>query len=118
MHTTTDPPTRPPEPPAADRPTAACADGTGRLTRLFFSDELDDIAEAKRICATCPLLAPCLEGALARRERWGVWGGQLFAGGRVVMVKRRRGRPPKQPRPGDQLPEVPVPAHLAPLVSA
>jgi WhiB family redox-sensing transcriptional regulator len=100
------------------RPVAACADGTGRLTRLFFSDELEDIARAKRICATCPLMAECLEGALTRRERWGVWGGQLFVGGRVVMAKRRRGRPPRQPRPGDQLPEVPIPAHLEPLLTA
>ncbi|MEY2407219.1 MAG: hypothetical protein QOG39_2135, partial [Acidimicrobiaceae bacterium] len=30
----------------------------------------------------------------------------------VLASKRRRGRPPKVPRPEDQLPEVPVPAHL------
>ncbi|HKY15481.1 MAG TPA: WhiB family transcriptional regulator [Microthrixaceae bacterium] len=100
------------------RPRAACADGTGRLTRLFFSDELHEIAQAKRICATCPVMAECLEGALERHERWGVWGGQLFIGGKVVLTKRRRGRPPKTPRPEDQLPHVPIPEHLEPLLTA
>ena len=26
-------------------------------------------------------MAECLEGALERREPWGVWGGELFIGG-------------------------------------
>src|SRR5687768_17820862 len=38
----------------------------------------------------------CFEGALARREPWGVWGGELFVNGKVIAQKRRRGRPPKQ----------------------
>lgn len=91
---------------------ARCNDGDGRLSRLFFSDELQDIARAKHICATCPAMIPCLEGALARREPWGVWGGQLFLNGRILGGKRRRGRPPKQPRPEDQLPDVPIPEKL------
>ncbi len=91
---------------------AACSTLTGELTRVFFSDDLRDIARAKRICATCPVLAECLEGALERREPWGVWGGQLFVGGKVTLTKRPRGRPPKTPRPDDQLPSVPVPDRL------
>lgn len=91
---------------------AACRVPESSLTGLFFSDELHDIAAAKRTCATCPVLAPCLEGAIARHEPWGVWGGQLFLNGRILMSKRRRGRPPKTPRPEDQLPEVPIPEHL------
>ncbi|HEX2563662.1 MAG TPA: WhiB family transcriptional regulator, partial [Acidimicrobiales bacterium] len=71
-----------------------------------------DIARAKNICATCPALIPCLEGALERREPWGVWGGQLFLNGKILATKRRRGRPPKLPRPEDQLPEIPIPEHL------
>ncbi len=94
------------------RAEALCQDDTGALTRLFFSDELQDIAEAKRICAQCPVLAECLQGALERREPWGVWGGQLFRNGRVLATKRRRGRPPKNPRPEDEFPEVPIPVHL------
>lgn len=91
---------------------AACNTSHGGLSKLFFSDELSDIAEAKRICANCPVLADCLAGAIERREPWGVWGGQLFLNGRVLASKRARGRPPRVPRPGDALPEVPVPAHL------
>lgn len=74
---------------------AACNDGTGTLTSLFFSEDLLDIARAKHLCSTCPLQDACLEGALERKEPWGVWGGQLFANGRVLPHKRRRGRPPK-----------------------
>lgn len=97
---------------------ARCNDGSGRLSGLFFSDELQDIARAKHICATCPALIPCLEGALERREPWGVWGGQLFLNGRILPTKRRRGRPPKLPRPEDQLPEVPIPEHLRDVAMA
>jgi WhiB family transcriptional regulator, redox-sensing transcriptional regulator len=97
---------------------ARCNDGSGRLTDVFFSGEPQDIARAKRLCLSCPTVIPCLEGALERREPWGVWGGQLFLDGTIVAIKRRRGRPPKLPRPEDRLPEVPLPQHLrgAPVV--
>lgn len=91
---------------------ALCATGGAGLTAMFFSEELQDIAAAKRLCADCPVLVPCLEGAMARREPWGVWGGQLFLNGKILASKRRRGRPPKVARPEDQLPEVPIPEHL------
>src|SRR4051794_27294345 len=94
------------------RDQARCADMAGTLTGLFFSEELQDIARAKAICAKCPVMVPCLEGALARREPWGVWGGQLFLNGKILASKRRRGRPPKVPRPEDQLPDIPIPEHL------
>ncbi|MGH1502522.1 MAG: WhiB family transcriptional regulator [Acidimicrobiales bacterium] len=84
---------------------------------LFFSEELPDIAAAKRICMSCPAMAECLEGALLRGEPAGVWGGQLFHNGKVLTQKRRRGRPPKNPRPEDQLPQVPVPEHLQRLIA-
>jgi WhiB family redox-sensing transcriptional regulator len=32
-------------------------------------------AVAKRVCAACPVTRPCLEYALRRYERHGVWGG-------------------------------------------
>lgn len=95
---------------------ARCATANGLETDVFFSEELQDIARAKSICAECPVVSPCLEGAIARREPWGVWGGQLFINGKVLMVKRRRGRPPKVPRPEDQMPSVPVPEHLQGLM--
>lgn len=96
---------------------ANCNTGTAGLTALFFSDELVDIAEAKRICATCPVLESCLAGAIERRERMGVWGGQLFRNGRVLASKRQRGRPPKVARASDRMPEVPVPPSLQREVS-
>ncbi len=74
---------------------AACRDGSGTLTALFFSEEIPDIDLAKAICSTCAFIVPCLLGALARREPVGVWGGQLFADGEVIPRKRKRGRPPK-----------------------
>ncbi len=84
---------------------------------LFFSEELTEIAAAKRICAECPVIVPCLESAVKRGEPCGVWGGQLFANGRIVVIKRRRGRPPKHPRPEDQLPMIPIPEHLQKLIA-
>ena len=76
---------------------ARCRDGAGTMTGLFFSDQIDDIARAKQICTKCPLVEPCLAGAVERREPCGVWGGQLFANGKILAHKRKRGRPPKNP---------------------
>ncbi|MEM9748106.1 MAG: WhiB family transcriptional regulator [Actinomycetota bacterium] len=87
-----------PRPPTR-RPVARCADGNGTLTGLFFSDHVADIGRAKAICGLCPLQAECLAGALEREEPWGVWGGELISGGRIVHNKRPCGRPPKNPRP-------------------
>ena len=60
---------------------------------LFFSEDASEMAVAKSLCASCPLLTSCLEGALARAEPWGIWGGELFDNGKVVAAKRRAGRP-------------------------
>jgi len=89
----------PVELPAARRPVARCADGNGTLNALFFSDHVADIARAKAICGLCPLQTECLADALEREEPWGVWGGELISGGRVIANKRACGRPPKRPRP-------------------
>ena len=78
---------------------AKCNDGTGNLVALFFSEQLDDIARAKAFCGGCPVQEACFEAALIRREPYGVWGGRLFFKGKVLAVKRPRGRPPKNPRP-------------------
>lgn len=106
--------------PAAEAPTgwenrAACQD---LATAAFFSDDLDDIAEAKRFCLGCPVRTECLDAAVARREQYGIWGGHLFVAGRIVLSKRRRGRPPRVPRPQDTLPEVEVPEPYRRLVAA
>lgn len=89
-----------------------CADGSGALTHLFFSDDEFDLARAKAICGKCGLADNCLSDALDREEPYGVWGGSLVIDGVVVAVKRGRGRPPKHPRPPLVVDEVPVPPHL------
>ena len=92
---------------------ARCNDGTGSMTELFFSEQLDDIAAAKDFCIECPVKETCLEAAQERREPWGVWGGELFLNGKILANKRKRGRPPKHPRPEPEvLEEVPIPPHL------
>ncbi len=62
---------------------------------LFFAESPADVETAKALCVDCPLRARCLSEALARREPWGVWGGQLVIQGVVVPRKRPRGRPRK-----------------------
>ena len=62
---------------------------------LWFAESPTDVEFAKALCAACPLAEMCLESALARREPWGVWGGQLVQAGVVVPRKRPRGRPRK-----------------------
>jgi len=85
---------------------ARCNDGTGSMTELFFSEQLDDIAAAKAFCLECPVRETCLEGAQERREPWGVWGGELFVNGKIVAQKRKRGRPRKV-RPEEMDAQVP-----------
>lgn len=63
---------------------------------LWFAERTADVERAKAVCRQCPLRVECLEGALERGEPWGVWGGEVFVDGRVVAVKRGRGRPPKK----------------------
>ena len=91
---------------------ARCSDGNGTLSHLFFSDDDFDIARAKAICSKCGLREACLGGALERGEVAGVWGGELVEDGAVVVLKRRRGRPPKVARPVLVVDEVPAPPHM------
>lgn len=62
---------------------------------LWFADTPDGVEFAKALCVSCPMIEGCLDGALARREAAGVWGGQYFVDGTVVARKRPRGRPRK-----------------------
>jgi WhiB family redox-sensing transcriptional regulator len=62
---------------------------------LFFAEAPSDVEAAKALCQDCRIRAACLDGALERREPWGVWGGELLLRGVVVPRKRPRGRPRK-----------------------
>jgi WhiB family redox-sensing transcriptional regulator len=53
----------------------------------FF--EAYEVNEAKRICAICPVQAPCLEYALSTRQEDGVWGG-ASEGERARMLEATR----------------------------
>ena len=64
---------------------------------LWFAESPSDVEYAKALCVACPVRALCLDGALERREPWGVWGGELFLQGVVIPRKRLRGRPRKNP---------------------
>lgn len=48
------------------------------------TDELDD--DAKATCRRCEVRGECLSAALARDERWGIWGG-LTTEERDALVK-------------------------------
>ncbi|SDN07484.1 WhiB family transcriptional regulator, redox-sensing transcriptional regulator [Allokutzneria albata] len=63
---------------------------------LWFAETPSDLDRAKSLCVACPVRAECLAGALARREPWGVWGGEIFERGAVIARKRPRGRPRKE----------------------
>jgi len=66
---------------------------------LWFAERTTEVERAKALCRTCPLLEGCLDGAIARAEPWGVWGGEVFIDGQVAPTKRGRGRPRKHPLP-------------------
>ena len=63
---------------------------------LFFAEAPEDVETAKALCQGCRAREVCLQGALERREPWGVWGGELLLRGIVVPRKRPRGRPRKE----------------------
>jgi hypothetical protein len=58
-------------------PGAACL---GANPDLFFPPEGDDGAEAKAICASCPIRSECYDLACANGEKAGIWGGEDFGG--------------------------------------
>lgn len=65
---------------------------------VFFPKKFSQGGEAKRICASCPVRKECLEYALRKQERFGIWGG-LTTAQRDLLVRQgrsqsRRGRHP------------------------
>src|ERR1700745_4251818 len=62
-------------------------------TQLWFSEHPADLELAKAMCESCPLRHPCLAGAIARADPFGVWDGEIFEKGRIIAYKRPRGHP-------------------------
>lgn len=66
---------------------AACRDLD---TSLFFpeSEGGSDAADAKAVCASCPVRQACLDFALLTRQHDGIWGGTTESERR--RLRRRR----------------------------
>ena len=62
---------------------------------LFFAEHPADLERARELCGRCPVRVACLARALANREPWGVWGGEILHRGAIIADKRGRGRPRK-----------------------
>jgi WhiB family redox-sensing transcriptional regulator len=62
---------------------------------LFFAEHPAGIERARELCGGCPVRVACLARALANREPWGVWGGEILHRGAIIADKRGRGRPRK-----------------------
>ncbi|GAA4630542.1 WhiB family transcriptional regulator [Actinoallomurus vinaceus] len=68
---------------------AACR---GIDPELFFpvsaaGPALDQVSEAKRVCASCPVVSDCLAWALRAGESVGVWGGTTPDERRYLRLK-------------------------------
>jgi WhiB family redox-sensing transcriptional regulator len=57
---------------------------------IFYPSTDDEIEVAKAVCDECPVSGPCLEHALAVREKEGVWGGCTERERRRILRQRRR----------------------------
>jgi WhiB family redox-sensing transcriptional regulator len=69
------------------RTRAACQ---GLDPTIFYPQTDEEADEAKSICAACAVAEPCLEYALAQRERDGVWGGCTEKERRRIIRQRRK----------------------------
>ena len=56
---------------------------------IFFPNDGVGVEIARRICADCPVKAPCLEYALLNRIDHGVWGGSSERERRRIARRRR-----------------------------
>jgi WhiB family redox-sensing transcriptional regulator len=55
----------------------------------FFPSDGVGVEVARRVCAGCPVKAPCLEYALVHRIDHGVWGGCSERERRRIQKRRR-----------------------------
>lgn len=57
---------------------------------VFYPDDEQDAEIAKQVCEGCSVRVACLEFALARKEKIGVWGGATERERRRILRQRRR----------------------------
>jgi WhiB family transcriptional regulator, redox-sensing transcriptional regulator len=90
-----DSPRHQPARPSADwRLAAACRDID---PELFFpigtaGPAVAQIAEAKRVCLTCPVRTPCLSWAIRHYQDHGIWGGLTEPERQALRAVARPGR--------------------------
>ncbi len=60
------------------------------VTQVFYPETDEEAEQAKSVCAVCPVQGACLEYALTRREKEGVWGGCTERERRRIIRQRRR----------------------------
>ena len=70
------------------REQAVCASIDGGA---WFPHKGGSTRQVKRICATCPVRADCLEYALEHGEHHGIWGGESERSRRRIRATRNRG---------------------------
>lgn len=73
-----------------DRSWQARGNCAGLDPELFFPGRGESTAEAKAICAGCAVRAECLEHALAKPEKFGIWGGLSERERRRIRRQRLR----------------------------
>jgi WhiB family redox-sensing transcriptional regulator len=78
---------QPPETDEQWRDQAACL---GLDPMVFYPTSDDEEAEAKAVCEGCTVRVECLEYAIGRREKDGVWGGATERDRRRIIRQRRR----------------------------
>ena len=68
------------------------ANCTGVDPDLFFPgrNDTEAIANAKAVCAGCPVSEECLEYAIDRNHHMGVWGGSSENERKAIRRRRRR----------------------------
>jgi len=57
---------------------------------IFYPETEDEAQIAKQVCLECGVRVTCLDFALQRREKVGVWGGATERERRRILRQRRR----------------------------
>ncbi len=57
---------------------------------IFYPDNEDEAQIATQVCQQCGVQRACLEFALTKREKAGVWGGATERERRRILRQRRR----------------------------